>query len=206
MRFPSVCLALLIVQPAAAFLTTPRINNHVKQHGLLLSATVTDTDVSVPYDAAARLAYDEWCQKYNKPQDSKRYVFFKKNYETITVANVAAKKQARETGQEQAAILTLNEYGDFSEEEYKAMMRGEKPKTISTEGVLDKAVKAAEAQSAASGALQEAADALADEEEVRRLLLWSSFASWMFFSSGWDRCRRVSLVIVDSSGSSLVLV
>jgi hypothetical protein len=124
-----------------------------------------DADVSVPYDAAARLAYDDWCKTYGKPFDASRYEVFKDNYLAITVMNVSTKKQARESGDENPSLLALNEYADFTAEEYEAAMNGEG--TVATTGdVLGKVVEAAESQSAASNALQEAADALAEDEEV----------------------------------------
>jgi Cathepsin propeptide inhibitor domain (I29) len=127
------------------------------------------SDVSIPYDAAAQLAYDEWRTQYNKGAfDEKRFANFKNNYETITVANVIAKKRAREEGTVSLSLLTLNEFGDLSELEYKlAMQKGAAPTT--TGDVLSRALEAAELQSQASNALGEAADALAEEEEVRIL-------------------------------------
>jgi hypothetical protein len=120
---------------------------------------VDSSDVSIPYDAAARLAYDEWREKFNKGKfDDKRYPIFKANYEAITVANVVSKAQARLDGEEAPSLLTLNEYGDFTEEEYrKAMEKGD---------VLGTAMDAAQSQEEASSALKDAADALAEEEEV----------------------------------------
>lgn len=58
-----------------------------------------DVDISVPYDAAAILAYDEWRQKHNKGDfDASKFIKFKSSYEKISVANVVAKKVAREKG------------------------------------------------------------------------------------------------------------
>lgn len=122
-------------------------------------------DVSIPYDAAARLAYDQWREQYQKGDfDESRFVKFKANYEAITVANVRAKKVAREKGEE-PTLLSLNEYGDFTEAEYKAAQKSGKSATT-TGDVLGKAVEAVESQSAASTALGDAATALAEEEEV----------------------------------------
>ena len=111
--------------------------------------------------AAARLAYDEWRQEYKDgaPFDAKRYPAFKQNYEAITIANVSAKKRARETGEE-PRLMSMNEYGDCTAEEYQAAQASK------SSGVLDKAVEAVESQSAASTALGDAAAALAEEEEV----------------------------------------
>lgn len=125
------------------------------------------TDLSIPYDAAARLAYDEWRSKYNKGEfDPARYQAFKANYETITVANVVAKKNARDAGDaESPALMTLNEFGDCTEDEYAAAQK-QSSATTSTGSVLGKALEAAVSQSEASSALEDAANALAEEEEV----------------------------------------
>ena len=54
-------------------------------------------DLSIPYDAAARLAYDQW-RTFNEMGDfdDDSYKSFKSKYETMTVANVIAKKMERE--------------------------------------------------------------------------------------------------------------
>ena len=147
-------------------------------------ATADDTDVSIPYDAAARLAYDAWCKKYNKTPNEDKFDTFKANYETITVANVVAAKEARDNGTDRAKDLELNEYGDMTEAEYMAMQSGgsieEKESEAPTveelkaqgeeeekKGALETVMEASAAQSEASSALSEAADALAEEEEVR---------------------------------------
>ena len=140
-------------------------------------------DVSIPYDAAARLAYDEWTKSYNKPYDAARYETFKANYEALTVANVKAAKAAREAGSDEPPKkLDLNEYADMTAEEYMAMQNGGAASSTggttalksesteeenSTGDVLGQAVEAAGLQNDASSALAEAADALAEEEEVR---------------------------------------
>jgi hypothetical protein len=125
----------------------------------------TETDVSVPYDAAARLSYDNWRDEYLKGEfDPVRYESFKDNYEAITIINVSAKKKAREEGSDSPSLLALNEYADYTAEEYEALMKDEEPST--TGDILGQAVEAAESQMAASSALQDAADALAEEEEV----------------------------------------
>lgn len=122
-------------------------------------------DISVPYDAAARLAYDQWREQYQKGDfDDTRFAKFKANYEAITVSNVRAKKVAREMGEE-PTLLSLNEYGDYSAEEYATLQKSGKSATT-TGDVLSKAVEAVESQSAASTALGDAATALAEEEEV----------------------------------------
>lgn len=136
------------------------------------SATATkmamEYDVSVEYDAAARLAYKEWCVKFGKEPSEERYVTFKANYETIAVANVVAAKEARDSETERPQDLELNEFGDMTEAEYMAMQSGDSaPVTAAQEkGALESVLEASAAQSEASTALAEAADALAVEEEV----------------------------------------
>lgn len=54
-------------------------------------------DLSIPYDAAARLAYDQWRTFHEMGDfDDDSYTSFKLKYETMTVANVIAKKMERE--------------------------------------------------------------------------------------------------------------
>jgi hypothetical protein len=135
------------------------------------STTTSTVDLSIPYDAAARLAYDEWRTKYDKGDfNPERYAVFQQNYEAITVANVVAKKQARDQGEAVPALMSLNEFGDCTEEEYKAAMEdGSSTSTTTpttTGDVLGKAMESAQSQSEASNALKDAADALAEEEEV----------------------------------------
>mmetsp|Transcript_113261 Transcript_113261/g.222092 ORF Transcript_113261/g.222092 Transcript_113261/m.222092 type:complete len:476 (+) Transcript_113261:75-1502(+) len=142
-------------------------------HGASFRATsvdmATESDISVPYDAAARLAYDEWCSTYGKKFDAARYQVFKENYEAITVMNVSAKKAARDSGDSNPPpLLALNEYADYTAEEYEAALSGTSTSSSSapsTGDVLGQVADAVESQSAASNALQEAADALAEEEE-----------------------------------------
>lgn len=126
----------------------------------------TESDISVPYDAAARLAYEDWCKTYGKKFDAARYEVFKENYEAITVMNVSAKKAARESGDDSPSLLALNEFADCTAEEYEAAMNGQPAPAASTGDILGQVADAVESQSAASNALQEAADALAEEEEV----------------------------------------
>jgi hypothetical protein len=136
------------------------------------SSTAVGVDLSIPYDAPARLAYKEWCAKFQQAPNEQRYQNFRTNYETIAVANVSAKKQARDKDEPPAPELTLNEYGDCTEAEYQELMiekssTAATPSSMSTGDVLGKAVEAAQSQSAAAQALAEAADALAEEEQVR---------------------------------------
>jgi hypothetical protein len=141
--------------------------------------TETDTDVSIPYDSAAELAYSGWIAKYDKPYDDERYAVFLSNYKAITIMNVSAKKKARDDdGSGDPSLLSLNEFADCTAEEYNAAKsKGEESSddSVDTEeeapstsgGILGDAFKAVESQSSASSALQDAADALDEEEKVR---------------------------------------
>lgn len=164
----STLLALMIAEQAACFVPSQRwlaVQRKPLPATLSMVEPTTDSDVSIPYDAAARLAYDEWRDQFNKGKfDPARFDSFKTNYETITVANVVAKKKAREDGTVSLSLMALNEFGDLSENEYKQAME---PAVTTTGDVLGKAVEAAELQNEASNALGEAADALAEEEQVR---------------------------------------
>ena len=199
MRFVSAALAVLLVADAAvAFVpggAAPSVVVSSTHASTTASTTTTTTttglsatyklgendpnDTTVPYDAAARLAYTEWTRAYNKPYDADRYETFRANYEAITVANVRAARVARDDGSEEAPKkLDLNEFADMTAEEYMAMQKTggstmslgtEAAETTATEtgDVLGKAVEVAAMQEDASSALAEAADALAEEEEVR---------------------------------------
>jgi hypothetical protein len=209
MRFVSAALAVLLVADAAvAFVPGGAAPSVVvsSSHASTLSTTGLSAtyklgendpnDTTIPYDAAARLAYTEWTRAYNKPYDADRYETFKANYEAIAVANVKAARAARDAGDEEAPKkLDLNEFADMTAEEYMAMQAKGSGSTMSlgaetttteakeeadptsTGDVLGKAVEVAAMQEDASSALAEAADALAEEEEVR----FASFASSPYY-------------------------
>jgi hypothetical protein len=245
MKIPLCLLVpLLVADVAAGFglvAIIPKANHNFPQHqqqrsrcrqSLPFANTLsmaekeqdTSTDVSVPTESVARLAYDEWRVQFNKgPFDAQRFANFKQNYETITVANVMAKKKARDEGTVSVLyLLNLNEWADCSAAEYAAaavaaarnpnpitaataaataaplvvddaMVTSEdtsrsmtEPETsssslslssvpppttvtvVSTNTVLNQALETAEKLSEASSALSMAADALAEEEEVRQ--------------------------------------
>lgn len=51
----------------------------------------------IPYDAAARLAYDAWCRDHgDAPFNAKGYAHFREIYEAKAVADATSKKLARE--------------------------------------------------------------------------------------------------------------
>jgi len=163
MRFARSAVALLGLAITTNTFVPVSLPQSRPKVGMVAVDTSNDVDVSIPYDAAASFAYDEWRSQYGKGEfDQARYPNFEKNYMAVAVANVSAKKRARESG-ETPSLMTLNEYGDCSEEEYRAALTGE---STASGNVLDSVVEAAEAQSEASSALGEAADALAEEEQV----------------------------------------
>jgi hypothetical protein len=54
-------------------------------------------DLSIPYDSAARLAYDQWRSANGQGDfNEASYAAFRTKYEALTVANVVAKKIERE--------------------------------------------------------------------------------------------------------------
>jgi Cathepsin propeptide inhibitor domain (I29) len=168
-----VAVLLLWQQSVAAFVP---VHNQFARRQLLatLGLGVDKTDVSIPYDAAARLAYDQWRVDFNKGDfDPVRFKIFKDNYEIVTVANVKAKKKAREEGTVSLSLMSLNEFGDWTQEEYfRAQQQDDDPsigapQPTTTSDILGKAVEAVELQTEASNALEEAVDALALEEQVR---------------------------------------
>lgn len=162
MKFGTAVLLLALAAPSAHAFAPSKWSHSSSTTSIWMGQDTTTNDLSVPYDAAARLEYDAWRKKYNKGDfDGNRYQIFKANYEAITVANVKAKKEAREKGEETPSLLSLNEFGDYSEDEYM------KAQSMSTSDVMGKVVEAAESQNKASSALRDAADALAEEEEVR---------------------------------------
>lgn len=169
MKVLSLALLALAAQTeyVAAFVPSGFQGKSVARNAVSVEMS-TESDVSIPYDAAARFAYDQWRDEYLKGEfDPVRYESFKANYEAIAVINVSSKKKARDEGSDSPSILNLNEYADCTAEEYEALMKGEEPEAPATTGdVLGQAMAAAESQMAASTALQDAADALAEEEEV----------------------------------------
>ncbi|KAG7353699.1 hypothetical protein IV203_003054 [Nitzschia inconspicua] len=77
-----------------------------------------------PDDEAVRQAYGQWRQKYNKGEfDSVRYQNFKSNFLAVTAKNNMDMNQARQMGTPPPTPIQLNEYGDCSAEEYRAIMQ-----------------------------------------------------------------------------------
>ena len=95
----------------------------------------SSVDVSIPYDAACRLAYEDWKVKYGKttpPENDplsaeERYQQFRISYDRVTIANIVAKKKVRDAGGfEEARTLNcveLDEYADRTDLEYTEATR-----------------------------------------------------------------------------------
>ncbi len=123
-------LLALAAQNASAF-TPNNLSSSQKfttnTNTALKLATETEIDVSIDYDAAAKLAYDQWRKEYNKGDfDATRFESFKSNYVALTVANVKAAKKARDDGLGSDTVqkLELNDFADMSADEYRAAMGG----------------------------------------------------------------------------------
>lgn len=169
----SAVTALLLINEASAFSTsTPfhRIPTTLSSTATKEKEAASDVqiDVSIPYDAAARLAYDEWRSTYDKGDyDAARFESFKNNYNLLTVANISAAKKARDAGEDKPKAMELNDFADMSFEEYEAMNSGsaEEGKSNSA-NIMEAAMAGSAAQQEASSSLEEAAAALAEEEQV----------------------------------------
>jgi len=95
----------------------------------------SSVDVSVPYDAACRFAYEEWKAKFDKmePREDdplsaeERFQQFRISYERVTIANIAAKKKVRDAGgfEEARTLKTveLDVYSDLTDLEYTEAIR-----------------------------------------------------------------------------------
>ena len=99
-----------------------------------LFASDVDTEASTsskfPFsDRQVRYAYDEWRLIYGKGDfDQKRFESFKSNHRTLVMSNLKARDKAVQDGRPMPQWMSLNEYGDYSMEEYEAMMRGDDPR------------------------------------------------------------------------------
>ena len=124
-------------------------------------------DGDMAREARVRAAYMGWCKDFDKESDETRFNQFFKNY-------LEMEDFAKETGKD----MVLNEFADFTEEEYVAMQNGEtvpavqekteevvaaepEPEPEMTEAEI--AAKAEE-EAAAKAAAEAAAAAKAEEE------------------------------------------
>ena len=92
--------------------------------------TEASTSSKFPFsDRQVRYAYDEWRLIYGKGDfDQKRFESFKSNHRTLVMSNLKARDKAVQDGRPMPQWMSLNEYGDYSMEEYEAMMRGDDPR------------------------------------------------------------------------------
>jgi len=118
-------LAALATENASAF--TPSILSTQRPAFSVLSAAAVenDIDVSIEYDAAAKLAYDQWRESNGKGEfNDAKFEAFKANYVALTVENVKSAKKARDEGSEVSQKLELNEFADMTVAEFQAMQGG----------------------------------------------------------------------------------
>ena len=109
------------------------------------SASRTGNTVPGDSEDAIVKAYEDWRSHHKKgAYDAARYENFKTNYLALAGANAAAMKQARDQGRAAPEPLKLNEYGDYSIDEYKKM-QGSK-QGLSTKGGQVSADKSAVSQ------------------------------------------------------------
>jgi len=141
--------------------------------GIISVTEPVNVDLSIEYDAAAKLAYNQWREQYQKGDfDDDRYDAFKANYEVLTVANVIAAKEARESG-ESRERLEFNEFADFTTEEYMVLSEGttealEETKEAPEEAplsVMGNIMESSNAQNEAANAIEEATAAMAEDEQ-----------------------------------------
>ena len=82
-----------------------------------------DTE-NIAREARVRDAYLKWCRQYNKEPDESRFPTFSNNF-------LMLEQYAKESAKE----MTLNQYADFTKEEYEAMQSGgATPSTVSSTG------------------------------------------------------------------------
>ena len=90
-------------------------------NAMLSSPIVAEGTASSNDDNHLRQEYDQWRAKYGRGEfDSERFENFKTNFAMLNEANVAARERAIAAGQDPPSWMTLNEYGDFSMQEYQA--------------------------------------------------------------------------------------
>lgn len=136
-----VIATLLAIGTASAFVPNSHTSGILQTLTLPTSSTTcfaseidveTTSESSSPEfpfsDRQVRYAYDEWRLIYAKGDfDSERFKRFKTNHRTLILSNLQAREKAARDGRPVPQWMSLNEYGDYSLEEYEAMLRGETP-------------------------------------------------------------------------------
>jgi hypothetical protein len=105
---------------------TPELPKSTTCFASEVDAEETST-IKFPFsDRQVRFAYDEWRLIYDKGDyDAERFKNFKANHKTLTMSNLKAREKSAKDGRPVPQWMSLNEYGDYSLDEYEAMMRGE---------------------------------------------------------------------------------
>jgi hypothetical protein len=140
-----------------------------EMEGISEDGTMMESD-NLAREARVRSSYMEWCKEYNKQQDESRFPQFYKNF-------LEMEQFALESGKD----MVLNEYADFTEEEYakltsakeEAEAAASKAKAEEESAAKAKAQEDAAAEAKAAAAKEAAARAQADarkkaEEEERK--------------------------------------
>lgn len=109
---------------------------------------------NIAREARIRSAYLDWCKEFGKEQDEKRFKVFSENFLTM-------EKFAKETGKE----MTLNQYADCTEEEYKAATQAQAKKEEDAKKAAEEAKKKEEEVKLKA---EQEKTAKAKEEEARR--------------------------------------
>ena len=167
--------ALLVLASENVSAFTPSTLSTQRTGFAFSTLSAASDDVSIDYDSAAKLAYDDWRTTFGKGDFTEsKFASFKSNYVSLTVANVKAAKKAREEGGEAVEKLELNDFADMTVAEYQAMQDGGSDESTQEDSSapvspLQVAMDAMEAQEAAADAIGEAAAAIAEEEQVRIL-------------------------------------
>ena len=120
-RYPSLTLVLcfthsLLRYTAVSFVPTVVIlNRRQNNQGLDIRTHLfsSNNPLAIEYDAAAKLAYDEWCKTYNKTPSPESYQVFQQNYNDITIANVKHSREFRDASiarGEGGAVVTVPKF------------------------------------------------------------------------------------------------
>ena len=94
---------------------------HQQNHQAALGDVNEDNEASYPPEETLLLqAYEEWRIKFGRGGfDPIRYEYFKYNYRALMSFNASALFRARFKGRPEPLPMELNEYGDYSIEEFK---------------------------------------------------------------------------------------
>ena len=111
-------------------------------------------------ESRVRIAYSDWCKQFEKAYDETRFLQFAKNY-------LELEEIAKETGK----AMVLNEYADFTEDEFNAKgaaVAATEEKTKKKTATPPPSPPAEEQVEAAIKAEEEARKKAAEEEAKKR--------------------------------------